>query len=164
MSVTIHTSAGPLKFELFCDRTKAACENFLALCARGAYTGAVVSRVVPGFMFEAAATDGDRSIWAEEGEEDPGFPLELHTPELSHSTHGMLCMAQGNRSRFYVTFAAASHLDGKRTVFGRVLAGASRGTLTNIETAPIDKGGVPRDAITVQRVVIHANPIAEAAL
>ena len=39
MSVTLHTSLGDLKLELFCDEVPRTAENFLALCASGYYDG-----------------------------------------------------------------------------------------------------------------------------
>ena len=39
MSVTLHTSLGDLKLELFCDEVPRTAENFMALCASGYYDG-----------------------------------------------------------------------------------------------------------------------------
>jgi peptidyl-prolyl cis-trans isomerase-like 3 len=67
-----------------------------------------------------------------------------------------------NGSQFFIAFKEAGHLDGKNTVFGRVIAGAEEGgTLERMEGVEVDKKGRPRgDKIVVERVTIHANPLA----
>lgn len=50
MSVTIHTSIGDLKLEIFCDTAPRTAFNFLALCANGAYDGTLFHRNIRGFM------------------------------------------------------------------------------------------------------------------
>lgn len=63
-----------------------------------------------------------------------------------------------NGSQFFICFAPAPHLDGKNTVFGRVLAGED--VLERIEAVPVDGKGRPRTKIIIQNVTIHANPLA----
>ena len=67
-----------------------------------------------------------------------------------------------NGSQFFVTFKEAGHLDGKNTVFGRVISGAEDGgTLDKMEALEVDKKGRPtKDKIIVESVEIHANPLA----
>lgn len=48
MSVTLHTSIGDIKIEVFCESVARTAENFLALCARGTYDGVKFHRVVKG--------------------------------------------------------------------------------------------------------------------
>lgn len=81
-----------------------------------------------------------------------------------------------NGSQFFVTFAAAPHLDGKSTVFGKVLDSGDTDTLTRLEKArvKVDKKGrvvQPKsaegdeeewEAVRLERVTIHANPFAVA--
>jgi cyclophilin family peptidyl-prolyl cis-trans isomerase len=131
---------------------------------------------------------------------DPLEP-EIHLPTLRHNSRGVLSMASRmvkkptvaggtetksvNGSQFFITFAAAPHLDGQSTVFGKVLGlGAVTGggegpedTLTRLEKAKvkIDKKGrvvqpQPRpgeeeeadasERIGIERITIHANPFA----
>ena len=44
MSVTLHTTSGDLKLELYCDKTPITCKNFLALCAKGYYDNTIFHR------------------------------------------------------------------------------------------------------------------------
>ena len=64
-----------------------------------------------------------------------------------------------NGSQFFVTLAAAPHLDGKNTVFGRVLEGWD--TLDGMEAVEVDKKNRPREAIKIESVQMHANPMAD---
>ena len=64
-----------------------------------------------------------------------------------------------NGSQFFVTFAAAPHLDGKNTVFGRVLEGWE--TLDALEGVEVDAKGRPRGEVRILEVKVHANPLAD---
>lgn len=64
-----------------------------------------------------------------------------------------------NGSQFFVTFDKAPHLDGKNTVFGRVIEGWE--TLDKMEDVQIDKKNRPRDSIKIRNVIVHANPVAD---
>jgi peptidyl-prolyl cis-trans isomerase-like 3 len=148
-------------------------ENFLALCASGAYNGTPFHRVIPGFMVQGGDTSqspnqqpdssipkGGISIWGQY------FEDEIKVPALRHNTRGMVSMANKgpgtNGSQFFITFKEAAHLDGKNTVFGRVISGAEDGgTLDKMETVEVDKKGRPKEEkIVIKSVQIHANPLA----
>lgn len=64
-----------------------------------------------------------------------------------------------NGSQFFVTLAAAPHLDGKNTVFGRVLEGWE--TLDKMEEVPVDKKNRPQQGMKIEGARIHANPVAD---
>ena len=75
MSVTLHTTLGDLKVELFCEDTPRTAENFLALCASGYYDGCAFHRNIKGFMLQGGdptgTGKGGKSIWGGK------FPDEL---------------------------------------------------------------------------------------
>jgi len=50
MAVTLHTTHGDIKVELFCELAPRACKNFLALCAKKYYDGTIFHRNIPGFI------------------------------------------------------------------------------------------------------------------
>ena len=63
-----------------------------------------------------------------------------------------------NGSQFFICFTPAPHLDGKNTVFGRVIGGD--GVLKNIEELEVDAKNRPKEKVTIKNVTIHANPLA----
>ena len=63
-----------------------------------------------------------------------------------------------NGSQFFVCFAPAPHLDGKNTVFGKLLGGED--VLAAIEAVDIDGKNRPKEKIVIKNVTIHANPLA----
>lgn len=66
-----------------------------------------------------------------------------------------------NASQFFITLKDARHLDGKNTVFGRVLSGTEEGgALESMEEVEVDKKYRPKEKIILEKVTIHANPLA----
>lgn len=89
------------------------------------------------------------------------FEDELR-PALRHNARGILSMANkgpnSNGSQFFITFAPAPHLDGKNTVFGKVLEGDD--VLDDIEKIAVDKKSRPQERIEIKNITMHANPLA----
>lgn len=159
MAVTLHTNVGDLKLELFCDEVPKSTENFLALCASGKYDGTVFHRVIKGFLVQGGdptnTGDGGQSIW--------GAPYEDEIVDhLRHDRRGVVSMANSgpdtNESQFFITFAKQRQLDGKYTVFGKVINGFD--VLDVMERAAVDEDDRPLRDMKIERVTIHANPIA----
>ncbi|KAI9703832.1 MAG: Peptidyl-prolyl cis-trans isomerase cyp10 [Candelina mexicana] len=161
MSVTLHTDVGDLKIEVFCESVPKTAENFLALCASSYYDGTTFHRNIRGFMVQGGDPTGKgkggNSIYGSD------FEDEIR-PALRHNARGIVSMANRgpgtNGSQFFLTYAAAPHLDGKNTVFGRIIEGADT-TLDIMEALEVDKKYRPLEKITVKRVTIHANPLAD---
>lgn len=84
-------------------------------------------------------------------------------PTLRFNARGVLGMANKgaatNGSQFFVTYKAAPHLDGKNTVFGKVIGDMD--PLEIMEGIDVDKKNKPVEPINIQRVTIHANPLAD---
>lgn len=64
-------------------------------------------------------------------------------------------------SQFFITYAKQSSLDGKYTIFGKVIDGADS-TLDAIEKVPVNAKNRPLEEIRLKNITVHANPIAEA--
>eukprot|EP01028_Stygiella_incarcerata_P012342 TRINITY_DN752_c1_g2_i1.p1 TRINITY_DN752_c1_g2~~TRINITY_DN752_c1_g2_i1.p1 ORF type:complete len:608 (-),score=149.30 TRINITY_DN752_c1_g2_i1:1647-3206(-) len=130
--VRIITTEGPLNIELECAQCPQTSYNFIELCKKGYYDGTIFHRSIPGFMIQGGDPTGTgrggESIWK------TPFADEIRG-KLKHSDRGILSMANSgtntNGSQFFILYDAASHLDGKHTVFGRVVGGL--GTLDAME-------------------------------
>jgi len=121
--VLLKTSKGDVELELFEDQAPNTVANFISLVEKGFYTGLTFHRVLPGFMAQAGCPKGD-------GTGGPGYriPCECYPPDKFRlHFRGSLSMAHGGRntggSQFFITFLPTSHLDGRHTVFGRVIKG-----------------------------------------
>ena len=137
-------------------------QNFLALCASNAYDGSQLHRSIKGFMIQmgSPALGGPKistSIWGS------NFEDEIRQ-SLRHNARGIVSMANKgpntNGSQFFILYAAAPHLDGKNTVFGRMIGEEAMRTLDTLEERDVDKKGRMAEMVTIERVVIHANPLA----
>jgi peptidyl-prolyl cis-trans isomerase-like 3 len=162
MSVTLHTNLGDIKVELFCEQTPRTCENFLALCASSYYDGTAFHRNIKGFMIQGGdptgTGKGGKSIYATPNGK---FPDEI-VEALRHSKRGMISMANSgpntNGSQFFIIYKAHNHLNSKYTVFAHVIDGLD--VLDKMERVPVDAKDTPKQPITLERVTIHANPLA----
>lgn len=120
-SATLQTEKGNIEIQLFPDKAPLAVNSFVYLARGGWYDDITFHRVLPGFV----AQTGDPS---ETGEGNPGylFKTELD-PSLKFDQPGMLGMANSgpdtNGSQFFITYEAAPHLNGRYTIFGRVIRG-----------------------------------------
>ncbi|CAE6478751.1 hypothetical protein ACGC1H_003052 [Rhizoctonia solani] len=164
MSVTLHTSLGEIKIEVFCEAVPKAAENFLALCASGAYDGCIFHRNIKGFMIQTGdptgTGKGGQSIWGKP------FGDEIRAT-LKFNARGIVAMANSgpdsNKAQFFITYAKQSHLDAKYTIFGKVIDGADS-TLDAMERSAVNEKNRPVHEIKIHGITIHANPIAAAAL
>lgn len=118
---TIETPRGTIKLELFADKTPKTVANFEKLAKKGFYDGLKFHRVIADFMIQGGCPLGT-------GTGGPGYTFEDEfVPELRHDGPGTLSMANAgpntNGSQFFITHVACPWLDGKHTVFGKVLEG-----------------------------------------
>lgn len=118
---TIDTDRGTIRAQLHDDKTPKTVENFETLVEKGFYDGLTFHRVIPDFMVQAGCPEGT-------GTGGPGYQFEdeFH-PDLKHDGPGVLSMANAgpntNGSQFFITHVATPWLDGKHSVFGKVLEG-----------------------------------------
>ena len=123
LTATIATSRGPIHLTLFADKAPITVANFVNLAQRGYYNGLTFHRVIPDFMIQGGCPTGT-------GTGGPGYKFDDEiVPSLKHNMPGVLSMAnagthggQGtNGSQFFITHVPTPWLDGKHSVFGKVL-------------------------------------------
>ena len=122
MSLIAHfdTDRGPIRIELFADKAPLTVANFVNLAQRGFYNGLVFHRVIADFMVQGGCPQG-------RGTGGPGYKFEDEANNGVRHERGVLSMANAgpntNGSQFFITHVATPWLDGKHTVFGKVLEG-----------------------------------------
>ena len=120
--VTITTSKGDIVVELFENEAPNTVANFISLVEKGFYDGTPFHRVIGGFMAQGGDPTGT-------GSGGPGHVIdcECELPGARKHFLGTLSMAHAGKntggSQFFLTFRPTEHLDGKHTVFGRVIQG-----------------------------------------
>ncbi len=117
----LDTSKGRLIVDLFADDAPVTVNSFAYLLRHHYYDGIKFHRVIDGFMAQAGDPTGT-------GSGGPGYDFEDEFgSDHRHDGKGVLSMANRgpgtNGSQFFVTFTATPHLNGKHTVFGRIVEG-----------------------------------------
>jgi peptidyl-prolyl cis-trans isomerase B (cyclophilin B) len=121
LGVLLKTSKGEIELELTPEKTPMTVASFVNLIQRGYYDGITFHRVIGDFMIQGGDPTGT-------GRGGPGYQFaDEFDPTLRHSGPGILSMANAgpgtNGSQFFITHVATPHLDGRHTVFGRVVRG-----------------------------------------
>jgi peptidyl-prolyl cis-trans isomerase B (cyclophilin B) len=118
---TIATAKGDIELELYPAHAPRTVNNFVFLAREGFYDGVTFHRVIADFMIQGGDPTGT-------GSGGPGYRFadELDDNPLRHET-GVISMANAgpntNGSQFFITHSPQPHLDGRHTVFGRVVEG-----------------------------------------
>ncbi|WVF69841.1 peptidyl-prolyl cis-trans isomerase-like 2 [Kwoniella sp. CBS 6097] len=139
---TILTNFGGLNVELHGDRAPKTVYNFVQLAKEGKYDDVVFHRLIPGFMVQGGDPTGTgrggKSYWGE-----PFRDEYSEKGAYKHDGRGVLSMAnsgpRSNTSQFFITFRETAHLNGKHTVFGKLVGGED--VLDKIERVPVRPGG-----------------------
>ncbi|HET6770164.1 MAG TPA: peptidylprolyl isomerase [Actinomycetota bacterium] len=136
--VAMTTSCGEISLELFDDKSPKTVNNFLFLVKKGFYDGTTFHRIIKGFMNQGGDPEGT-------GRGGPGYQFEDEVDNgLKFDQVGLLAMANSgpntNGSQFFITTGDASHLNGKHTIFGKVIGGMEVvDALNALETDQSDK-------------------------
>jgi len=151
----IVSAMGNITLEFFPDRAPNHVRQFLRLATSGVYDGTAFHRIVPGFVVQG----GHMPTRREPLDERQTSFVRMLQPEFNDTLHerGILSMARlddpaSASSSFFIVLARTPSLDGKYTVFGRVVEGLE--VLQKIETAPLN-GETPVTRIEVSRVTVE---------
>lgn len=118
---TMETAKGTIELELYPQHAPKTVNNFVFLAEAGFYDGVAFHRVIPNFVIQGGDPTGT-------GRGGPGYRFEdeVKGNPLKHEA-GVISMANAgpntNGSQFFITHSPQPHLDGKHTVFGKVVEG-----------------------------------------
>jgi cyclophilin family peptidyl-prolyl cis-trans isomerase len=144
----IETTMGTMLVQLFEEQVPNTVANFVHLAAKGFYDGITFHRVIKDFMVQAGCPQGL-------GTGGPGWQIaDEFVAGLTHDAPGVLSMANAgpntNGSQFFITLAATPWLDGKHTVFGRLLDGQKvLKKMGKVKTDAQDRPMKPVDIVSV---------------
>ena len=146
-----NTTKGIIRIELYEDKAPITTGNFINLTNEGFYDGLIFHRVISGFMIQSGCPYGT-------GTGGPGYsiPDEFHE-DLKHDSAGILSMANSGPntggSQFFITVTETPWLDGKHSVFGKVIDGMDVVyTISEVETDGNDK---PLEDVTINSITIE---------
>jgi peptidyl-prolyl cis-trans isomerase B (cyclophilin B) len=148
-TAVLHTNHGDITVELFDEDAPKTVENFTKLATDKFYEGVVFHRIIKDFMIQGGDPTGT-------GRGGPGYTFEDEFND--HKVErGALAMANAgpntNGSQFFiVTTAAAPWLDGKHTVFGKVVEGMD--VVDKIEALETDRNDRPKQDAVIERVAL----------
>ncbi|MCC6446634.1 MAG: peptidylprolyl isomerase [Armatimonadetes bacterium] len=111
---------GKIIIELYPKASPGTVVNFIKLINKKFYDGVTFHRVEPGFVAQGGDPNGN-------GTGGPGWTIKDEYNDLKHA-RGSVAMAKTSApdsagSQFYICLAPAPFLDGKYTVFGKVVKG-----------------------------------------
>jgi peptidyl-prolyl cis-trans isomerase B (cyclophilin B) len=146
-TATLHTNHGAIVLELYPEDAPKTVDNFVTLATDGFYDGVIFHRVIPDFMIQGGDPTGT-------GRGGPGYQFDDEFNDRK-IVRGALAMANAgpntNGSQFFIVTAdAASWLDGKHTVFGKVTDGMD--VVDAISQLPRDGMDRPNEEVTIERV------------
>ena len=119
--VTLETTRGTIELELYPQNAPNTVNNFVFLSREGFYDGVSFHRVISDFVIQGGDPTGT-------GRGGPGYKFEDEVADnpLTHE-RGVISMANAgpntNGSQFFITHSPQPHLNGKHTVFGKVVKG-----------------------------------------
>jgi cyclophilin family peptidyl-prolyl cis-trans isomerase len=145
----LSTEKGDIVIELLARQAPITVNNFVFLARQGFYDGTTFHRVIPDFMAQGGDPTGT-------GAGGPGYRFQDEIrPESRFDGPGYLAMANAgpntNGSQFFITYAATPWLDGKHTIFGKVVEGMDVAlSLTPRDPQQATKPGDRLDRVTVE--------------
>jgi len=143
--VVLQTNQGDIKLELFPKYAPLAVENFVTHIKKGYYNGLVFHRVIKDFMIQGGDPTGTgrggKSIW------EVPFKDEFYK-DVVFDTEGILAMANAgfntNGSQFFITTNETLWLNGRHTIFGKVIEGMDTvHKIESVKTTPRQQGNRP---------------------
>lgn len=152
----LKTSAGDITIDLLESETPITVNSFLFLVGKGYYENMIFHRVIKDFVIQTGDPTG-------KGSGGPGYTIN---DEITNTKYGPYVVgmanagADTNGSQFFITsgnisVAQAANLDGKYTIFGKVISGFA--VVDSIEKVETDTNDKPINNVTLNSVQILEN-------
>jgi peptidylprolyl isomerase len=147
--VTMETSMGTVKIELFMETMPVTAGNFKKLVEEGFYDGVIFHRVIPNFMIQGGDPTGT-------GTGGPGYTIKDEFTDTNKNDRGTLSMANAGPntggSQFFINTVDNNFLDSKHPVFGKVVEGMDVvDAISKVQTA----GDKPVEDVVMTKVTIQ---------
>ena len=159
--VTIHTSKGDIRLELFAEKAPVSVENFLQYAKDGFYSGTIFHRVITHFMIQGGGFSApmEKKVTREpiQNEAANGLSNERGTIAMARTTDPHSATAQ-----FFINVEINANLDhiseeNSRSwgyaVFGKVIDGMD--VVDDIRFVPTNARDVPDEAVVIESVEIN---------
>ncbi len=142
---TLTTAKGDIVIQLLPKIAPLTVNNFVFLARQGFYNGVTFHRVIPGFMAQGGDPTGT-------GLGGPGYQFANEvTSTVTFDGPGLVAMANAgpntNGSQFFITYAAAPHLDGQYSIFGKVVKGMDVAEALSPRDPSMNPNAPPGDTI-----------------
>ncbi len=159
-TAVFETNHGTFEAELYAKECPETVWNFINLAEgrqttlkgkKAFYDGLTFHRVIEGFVIQGGCPQGN-------GTGGPGYQFgDEFDSALKHDCEGILSMANAgpgtNGSQFFITLGPTPHLDGRHTVFGKVIKGLDIVTaIGSVPTGAMDK---PLKPVVMEKVTVE---------
>src|SRR3989344_5384248 len=152
----LQTNVGDIEIELFADKTPKTVQNFITLTEKNFYDNTLFHRVIPNFMIQGGDPNtraGDPRTFGTGG---PGYQIDDEFVQGLSNVKGTISMANAgpntNGSQFFINVVDNIGLDGRHSVFGKVIKGFE--VAYKISQVPTGQNDLPVDPVRIDRIVI----------
>ena len=149
----LETSFGEIHIKLFNELTPKTCENFIKLSQKNYYDNLIFHRVIKNFMIQTGDPlgngTGGESIFGKYFDDE--FNDQLKHEEFMVSMAN--CGKNTNGSQFFITTVKCPWLDGKHTIFGKVIKGFD--VVKKIENVQVDRNDRPLKQVKLITIKIY---------
>lgn len=158
MRITV-PNFGTMTFQLFDNLTPRVTNAIAQLINSGFYDGLTFHRIIDNFMIQGGSHDGSGGA----NPNVPDFDDQFHF-DLQHNSSGLLSMAKSlddtNDTQFFITDAAARHLDFNHSIFGKLTDGEEvRSAINSVPTNASNQPLTPVVMSSVQLVTDNENGV-----
>ena len=145
----LETNKGAIKVKLMPDVAPMHVSSTIYLTRLGFYDDTIFHRVIQGFMAQGGDPTGT-------GRGGPGYKYNGEfDSSVKHDKPGLISMANAgpgtDGSQFFLTFVKTPHLNGKHTIFGRVVEGMD--TVKDLEKAG-SRSGKTKEKLLIESATI----------